>query len=66
LILKKDEQACQKIMERIFADEIGDEYRNKLLIKAKQDTRIRLIRQHEKNIKSEQRAGINKSYASME
>jgi hypothetical protein len=53
-------------MERIFADEIGDEYRNKLLIKAKQDTRIRLIRQHEKNIKSEQRAGINKSYASME
>lgn len=64
-ILKKDQEACLQIIDKLHADEISAEYREQLLMKSRQRTRERFFTQHEKNIDREKSAGVHKSYSKL-
>ena len=64
-ILKKDQEACLQIIDKLHADEISAEYREQLLMKSRQRTRERFFNQHEKNIDREKSAGVHKSYSKL-
>ena len=61
-ILQRDKEACESIVENIKRDQLISEMKKQWFVEERQYTRDRLMRQKQKNIELEERAGVKKDY----
>ena len=61
-IIMKDQQACQAILQKIKNEKIAEVILQQFYIDARRESKDRLIRQHERNISLELKAGLKKVY----
>ena len=61
-ILIRDKQACEDIIEKIKNEQVATAMQKQWFIEERQSTKARLMRQKQKNIELEEKAGIKKNY----
>ena len=61
-ILARDKQACDHIIKKMHEEEITDAIQKQWYVQERHETRARLMRQKEKNIHAEAKAGVVKNY----
>ena len=61
-ILLRDKEACDHIVKKLEEEKIAEEISKQWYVEERQETRARLMRQKERNIKAEAKSGISKSY----
>ena len=61
-ILLRDKEACNRIIERLEEEKVTEAINKQWYVQDRLETRARLMRQKEKNIKAEEKAGIKKDY----
>ena len=60
--MARDKQACDHIIKKVHEEEITEALQKQWYVRERQETRARLMRQKEKNIQAEVKAGVVKSY----
>lgn len=61
-ILMRDQAACEHIIKKLEEDEVTEAIQKQWFVQERLESRARLLRQKEKNISKERRAGIAKDY----
>ena len=61
-VLLRDKEACEHILKKLQEEEIAQEIQKQWYVQERQESRARLMRQKEKNIQAEVKAGIGKNY----
>ena len=61
-IITRDKQACDHIIKKMHEEEITEAIQKQWYVQERQETRARLMRQKEKNISAEAKAGVVKNY----
>ena len=61
-ILLRDKEACNRIIDRLEEEKVTEAINQQWYVQDRLETRARLMRQKEKNIKAEEKAGIKKDY----
>ena len=59
-ILVRDKQACEHIVKKLQEEEVTEAIQKQWYVQERQETRARLMRQKEKNISAEAKAGVLK------
>lgn len=61
-ILARDKQACDHIIKKMHEEEVTEAIQKQWFAQERHETRARLMRQKEKNIQAEAKAGVIKNY----
>jgi len=61
-ILKRDKEACEHIFKKMELEQVTKVIQQQWFAQERMETRARLMRQKEKNISQEVKAGVGKSY----
>ena len=61
-ILLRDKEACEHIVKKLEEEKMAEAIAQQWYDQERQETRARLMRQKERNIKAEVKSGISKSY----
>ena len=61
-ILQRDREACDHIIKKLEEEKVVEAIQKQWYVQERHETRARLMRQKERNIKAEVRSGVTKSY----